>query len=109
MTVSQIIATIIILGFLIYFLNDVIRHAIARGGSAKRVIVRIIIWLLIFGVILGVGGAHFIGWWKAWPILIQIPSTVGAFFFSSIVGVFFGFYPADRASKLNPIECLRYE
>ena len=54
MTVSQIIATIIILGFLIYFLNDVIRHAIARGGSAKRVIVRIIIWLLIFGVILGV-------------------------------------------------------
>ena len=62
-----------------------------------------------FGVILGVGGAHFIGWWKAWPILIQIPSTIAAFFFSSVVGVFFGFYPAYRASKLNPIDCLRYE
>ena len=62
-----------------------------------------------FGVILGVGGAHFIGWWKAWPILIQIPSTIGAFFFSSVVGVFFGFYPAYRASKLNPIDGLRDE
>ena len=54
MTVSQIIAAIIIAGFLIYFLNDVGRHAIARGGSVKRIIVRAIIWLLIFGVILGI-------------------------------------------------------
>lgn len=62
-----------------------------------------------FGVALGVGGAHFIGWWKGWPILIETPSTVAAFFFSSVVGMFFGFYPAWRASKLNPIDCLRYE
>ena len=48
MTVSQIIAAIIIAGFLIYFLNDVIRHAIARGGSVKWIIVRVVIWLLIF-------------------------------------------------------------
>jgi putative ABC transport system permease protein len=34
-----------------------------------------------FGVALGVGGAHFIGWWKGWPILIQMHSTFGAFFF----------------------------
>lgn len=62
-----------------------------------------------FGVALGVGGAHLIGWWKSWPILIQLPSAFGAFFFSSFVGMFFGFYPAYRASKLNPIDCLRYE
>ena len=31
------------------------------------------------------------------------------FLFSSFVGMFFGFYPAYRASKLNPIDCLRYE
>ena len=54
MTVSQILAAIIIAGLLIYFLNDVIRHAIARGDSVKRIIVRAIIWLLIFGVILGI-------------------------------------------------------
>ena len=54
MTVSQIIAAIIIAGLLIYFLNDVVRHAIARGGSAKRIIARILIWLLVFVVILGI-------------------------------------------------------
>ncbi len=62
-----------------------------------------------FGVALGIGGAQLIGWWKGWPILIQLPSTVMAFLFSAVVGMFFGFYPAYRASKLNPIDCLRYE
>ena len=61
------------------------------------------------GVIVGIAGAQTIGAVKHWPILIQVPSTVGAFFFSSFVGMFFGFYPAYRASKLNPIDCLRYE
>lgn len=62
-----------------------------------------------FGVALGIGGAHFIGWWKEWPILIETGPTAAAFAFSSFVGMFFGFYPAYRASKLNPIDCLRYE
>ena len=62
-----------------------------------------------FGVALGIGGAQFIGWWKGWPILVEVPTTVAAFLFSSLVGMFFGFYPAWRASKLNPIDCLRYE
>ena len=61
------------------------------------------------GVVVGIAGAEIIGATKGWPILIQIPSTVAAFFFSSVVGMFFGFYPAWRASKLNPIDCLRYE
>jgi putative ABC transport system permease protein len=61
------------------------------------------------GVIVGVVGAEAIGAAKGWPILIQTGSTVGAFLFSAVVGMFFGFYPAYRASKLNPIDCLRYE
>ena len=61
------------------------------------------------GVALGIGAAHGIGMWKGWPILIEVSSTVGAFLFSAVVGMFFGFYPAWRASKLNPIDCLRYE
>ena len=61
------------------------------------------------GVLVGVFGAFGIGAAKDWPILIQAPSAVAAFFFSSVVGMFFGFYPAWRASKLNPIDCLRYE
>ena len=61
------------------------------------------------GVIVGVVGAEAIGAAKGWPILIQTGSTLAAFLFSALVGMFFGFYPAYRASKLNPIDCLRYE
>ncbi|MCR5415131.1 MAG: ABC transporter permease [Kiritimatiellae bacterium] len=61
------------------------------------------------GVAVGVGAAHGIGAWKGWPILIDFSSTAIAFGFSAFVGLFFGFYPAWRASKLNPIDCLRYE
>lgn len=62
-----------------------------------------------FGVVLGIGGAELIGALKGWPILVQAPSAAAAFLFSAVVGMFFGFYPAYRASKLNPIDCLRYE
>ena len=61
------------------------------------------------GVVVGIAGAQTIGAVKHWPILIETGTTVAAFAFSSVVGMFFGFYPAWRASKLNPIDCLRYE
>ena len=61
------------------------------------------------GVGFGVAAAKTIGVLQHWPIVIEVTSALGAFLFSSFVGMFFGFYPAYRASKLNPIDCLRYE
>ena len=63
----------------------------------------------LIGVGVGIGAAKMIGELQNWPIVIEVSSALYSFLFSAFVGMFFGFYPAYRASKLNPIDCLRYE
>jgi len=63
----------------------------------------------LIGTVLGIVGAQTVGNLQHWPILITKSSILISFAFSAFVGIFFGFYPAYRASQLNPIECLRYE
>ena len=59
------------------------------------------------GILVGSGGALAISKWV--PAEVTTWAVVLAFFFSAAVGVFFGVYPAYRASRLDPIEALRYE
>jgi putative ABC transport system permease protein len=63
----------------------------------------------VIGILLGVGSAKLLSAMKGWPTLISVSSIAVAFLFSAAVGVFFGFYPARKASNLDPIDALRYE
>jgi putative ABC transport system permease protein len=63
----------------------------------------------VIGIILGVGGAETLSVLAGWSTVVSPLSIVLAFGFSALVGIFFGFYPAYKASLLSPIDALRYE
>ncbi len=79
---------------LLQFLTEAVALSIVGGG---------------LGILAGSGGSKLFAAWKGWPALTSPVWIVGAFVFSALVGIFFGFYPAWKASKLDPIDALRYE
>jgi putative ABC transport system permease protein len=91
-----------------------IRKAIGarRGDILSQFLLEALFLSLVgglIGVALGIGGSSWISETNGWRVEVA-PSTVAlAFGFSAVVGVFFGFYPALKASRLSPIDALRYE
>ena len=63
----------------------------------------------LIGIAIGTGTAKLLTALAEWPTLISPDAVLIAFVFSAVVGIFFGFYPARKASRLDPIEALRYE
>lgn len=88
----------------------------AVGAKRKDILFQFLVESLILclvggaiGIMLGLIGSAGIGQYAGWGTIIPLSSVWLAFLFSAAVGLFFGIYPAVKASKLNPIEALRYE
>jgi putative ABC transport system permease protein len=76
------------------FLGESIMLSLVGGGA---------------GVVFGVFGSYLVGQTLHWPMQMSVEAVLVAALFSIAVGVFFGYYPARKASLLDPIEALRYE
>jgi len=89
---------------------------IAVGAKGRDILLQFLIESLVLSLIggtvgigIGVAGTLVLSSFTQWPTLFSVEAILLAFLFSGSVGVFFGFYPARKASMLNPIEALHYE
>jgi macrolide transport system ATP-binding/permease protein len=63
----------------------------------------------VAGIVMGLIASELISLFSSWPTQLSPTAIVGGFLFSAAVGIFFGYYPARKAARLDPIEALRYE
>jgi len=88
----------------------------AVGAKRRHILIQFLIEAMtlslvggLFGIVFGILGARATTAIAGWPTIISPESILAAFFFSLAIGLFFGLYPANKASRLNPIEALRWE
>jgi putative ABC transport system permease protein len=63
----------------------------------------------IIGIVVGIIASKIIGSAMSWPVVVLPGSEILSFVVCTVIGIFFGWYPARKASSLNPIDALRYE
>ncbi|MFW6160543.1 MAG: ABC transporter permease [Acidobacteriota bacterium] len=118
-SVSLLVGGIGIMNIMLVSVTERIREIGIRmsiGAREKDILFQFLteaIVLSVLGGIIGIGmgmiTSQLISRFAGWETIVSIGSILLAFIFSGSVGIFFGYYPAKKASKLDPIEALRYE
>ncbi|MSU25118.1 MAG: FtsX-like permease family protein [Opitutus sp.] len=89
---------------------------LAIGAHGRDVLLQFLIEAIllsvlggVLGILLGIGASEFASAYFGLPTLVSPASVILAVAVSTVIGIFFGFYPARKAAELDPIEALRYE
>src|SRR3954454_21314582 len=83
-----------------------------EGDVQRQFLIEAIVMSLIggaVGIVIGVAASLIIAATAGWPILVSARAIAGAAAVAMSIGIFFGYYPAQKAARLDPIEALRYE
>jgi putative ABC transport system permease protein len=118
-SVSLLVGGIGIMNIMLVSVTERIREIGIRmsvGAKEKDILLQFLTEAIVLsiiggllGIAVGVSGSKLITQVAGWQTIISVGAIALAFLFSASVGIFFGFYPARKASKLDPIEALRYE
>ncbi len=82
------------------------------GDILRQFLTEAVVLCLIggaLGILFGHGGSYLVKLFLRWPVQTSVPAIIAAVAVSASVGIIFGYYPAWKASRMDPIEALRYE
>ena len=118
-SISLVVGGIGIMNILLVSVTERTREIgvrMAVGAKRRHILMQFLIEAMTLslvggclGIVFGVLGARMTTVIAGWPTIISVNTVIAAFGFSLAVGLFFGLYPANKASRLNPIDALRYE
>lgn len=118
-SISLVVGGIGIMNILLVSVTERTREIgirMAVGAKRAHILLQFLVEAIILtaiggvaGVLFGIAGARLLTRLIGWPTIISSQAVAVAFLFSLAVGIFFGLYPANKASRMNPIEALHYE
>ncbi|MBU2645807.1 ABC transporter permease [bacterium] len=118
-TISLMVGGIGIMNIMLVSVTERTREIgirIAIGARERDILVQFLVEAItisffggVIGTLLGIGIANLISFLAQWPTIITLNSILIATLFSASVGIFFGFYPARKASRMDPIQALSFD